>query len=835
MRETPVPVLGGYPRDAARFDEALDAGGQVRPHWLKLADWMSEAGPQELNRQERIALDRISEDGVAYHVQDDPVRAARPWPLDIIPFIVSPQDWQSLERGLQQRARLLELLLCDLHGAQKSIRDGIIPAALVHGVPYFLPACQQPDRPPESMLHLYACDMIRAADGRWQVLADRTQAPAGLGFALENRVVSARLLSEPFVEDRVHRLARFFRSARETLRTLDPRKQEYPRIVLLTPGPGSETYFENAYLAHYLGYTLVEADDLTVRDDGVHLKMLGGLKRVDVILRRIDDVFCDPVELRGDSLIGVPGLMRAVRNRQVAVANALGAGLLATPALLPFLPAACRHFFGEDLRLDSVEDGWCGDPEFLCHALERADDFLFFDVAGPNPHLPLRPALMPAGDRDELLRRVRGVPGQFVAQRFIELASTPQLEQGQIQPAACILRSFLVQRESDYEAMPGGLTRVVPGDYIEALPVYRGAASKDTWVMSDVPVEQFSLLMPASAQLAINRGGGDISSRVADHLFWLGRYKERMESCVRTLRVVFLRQLEQGNTLEQPGSVNLQRLLGFYPLEGMSGLSPSAWANAALDPARSGSLAWLLETIRRNSSRVRDRFSGDTWRILNRLFVEIPQPAADDWQMLQRLIDWFNVCIIRLSAFDGMTMESMTRGPGWRFLDSGRRVERALHMLSVVETSFVERADAPLQAADYEDILSVADSLITYRRRYLTQLQLAPVVDLFLADESNPRSVAFQVERLREHLYALSTTSHQSAQAEEHVLHDLLTELHSTDLRQLADTVVDHRRVGIESWTRRMKGILPEISDVLTSRYFSHSERSRSLAGMATF
>ncbi len=828
-------LLSQYLRPPQTFDECLDENGQVRPHWQRLLAWMGEVGPSELGRQEQLAHLRISEDGVAYHVHDDPVRAARPWPLDIVPLILSQQEWAGMETGLAQRARVLDELLMDLHGAQRSIQEGVIPPELVYGVPYFLHACRDAQAERRSMLHLYACDMIRTAGGQWNVLADRTQAPAGIGFALENRVVSARLLSEPFLGDRVQRLAYFFRTVREAMAGLDPRRQGNPRVVLLTPGPGNETYFENAYLAHYLGYTLVEAEDLTVREDGVHLKMLGGLKRVDVILRRIDDAFCDPVELRSDSMVGVPGLVRAVRNQQVGMANALGTGLMATPALMSFLPAACRYFFGEDLLLPSMPGGWCGDAVLRKRVLDDPEAFAVYDVAGAQPNQPEIISGKTKKEKDEFKKRVEHRPDRFVVQEIAPLATLPELDKNQVRPCHAILRTFLVNHGGTFVTMPGGLARVAGRDFWGDLAVYRGRASKDTWVMSDEPVDKFSLLMPSSVPVAVSRGGGDIPSRVAEHLFWLGRYKERLESSVRILRVVLIRLLEQGDDAASPGLEALRRMVQFYPLQGLADAPVSSWPALILDPKNQGSIGSLLDMIQRNSSRVRDRFSGDTWRILNRLFVDIPALHPVEWRMLQRMIDWFNVSIIRLSALDGMTMESMTRGPGWRFLDMGRRLERALHMISMLQISFVEGADRPLEASWCEDVLSVADNLITYRRRYLTQLQLAPLLDLLLADESNPRSVAHQLERLGGHVRSIVDASQKMADQEEQVLLALVSEVRQADLLAMSDAVIAQRRPALGELLERLKTTLPELSNALTSRYFSHSEPSRPLAALASF
>ena len=825
----PPPANAPYPARPEVFDEAVAADGTVRPAWRAVIGWMQHVGTAELQQQERQAQQRIREDGVAYHVHDDPVAAARPWPLDLAPLVLDAVEWSRLEQGLAQRASVLELLLADLYGPQRAVREGVVPAELVYGVPAYLRACETGGAPRAPMLNLYAGDLVRTAAGEWRVLADRTQAPAGLGFALENRVVTARVLADPFAAEPVHRLAAFFREVRLALAALGPRGADAARIALLTPGPGNETYFENAYLAHYLGLMLVEAEDLVAREDGVFLKMLGGLQQVDVVLRRIDDHLCDPLELRADSLVGVPGLVGAVRRGQVAVANALGAGLLATPALLSFLPAACRYFLGEDLRLPSVEGWWCGERAELDGG---GDGLAVYDVGGPQPSRPLCPGAMSAADRAALQERVRAQPGRHVAQRLPALGTLPQLDHDRLEPSQGILRTFLVQRQpGSFQAMPGGLYRTVESEYSAELPVYTGRTSKDVWVRSDGPVDTFSLLAPAAAPVAISRGGGDLPSRVADHLFWLGRYKERIEAAVRVLRVLFQR-LGEGADESAAGAGALRRMAQVYPLAGI-GPDPRAWAAAQFDPQAPDSLRGLLDSVQRNAGRVRDRFSADTWRVLNRLFVEVPDPPGDAWLLLQRAGDWFNTTIMRLSAFDGLTMESMTRGPGWHFLDLGRRIERALHMSSLAGHAFDEAGTGPIDVSACEDVLSIADSLITYRRRYLTRFQPAPLLDLLLADETNPRSVAHQVDRLREHLARLPGVRTEPMEEQGRLLDELAARLQRTDFSALGPDGSAVRALELQDLLLAVDSALPDVSDLLTRRYFSHSEAARPLATLA--
>src|SRR4051794_18801450 len=363
-----------YPPPAGGFDEAHDPAGYPRPHWAPFFRSMADLGPSELARRWRDAQHLIRENGVTYNVYGDPRGIARPWQLDPVPLVIAPAEAAHLERGLVQRARLLELVLADLYGPQQLLQSGLVPPELVFPNPGFLRPCHGIRLPGGRFLHLYAANLGRGTDGHFRVLGDRTQAPSGAGYALENRIVMTRTLPEAFRDCRVHRLALFFRALRDSLRAIAPRNKDNPRIVLLTPGPYNETYFEHAYLARYLGYTLVEGGDLTVRDNRVFLKVLGGLQQVDVIFRRLDDDYCDPLELRPDSFLGVPGLTHAVRSGTVAVANALGTGLLETPALMAYLPRLCRELLGEDLWLPSVPTWWCGDPEGLGYVLDHLDD-----------------------------------------------------------------------------------------------------------------------------------------------------------------------------------------------------------------------------------------------------------------------------------------------------------------------------------------------------------------------------------------------------------------------------------------------------------------------------
>ncbi len=745
-----LPTLDGPPAGAFRYaadlppphDEMVAADGEVRPGWRPFLHALDRLGPRELTRRWDEGRQLLRENGVTYNVYGDPRGVGRPWALDPIPLLLSTAEYTDLETGLVQRARLLEAVLDDLYGPRRLLLDGLIPPELIFEHPGFLRACHGVPAPCGRRLVFYAANLGRAEDGRFWVLGDRTQAPSGAGYALENRLVLSRVLPDVFRDCQVERLARFFHTLRETLRGIAPDHRDNPRVVLLTPGPFNETYFEHAFLAQYLGYALVEGGDLTVRGDRVYLKLLGGLQPVDVILRRLDDDYCDPLELRGDSFLGVPGLVQAVRAGNVAVANALGAGLVESPALLGFLPGLCRRLLGEDLRTPSAPTWWCGEPVARDHVLANLRRMVVkpaFPAPGREPVFGER---LSREQLQELADRIRARPREHVGQELLALSTAPVLADGRLRPRRYIFRSFLTATKDSYTAMPGGLTRVAAADDPLVVSMQQGGGSKDAWVLSDGPVSHFSLLPPATRPVELSRAGGDLPSRTADNLYWLGRYVERSEGFVRLMRGVLVRLTEKAGLAEAPELPTLLRALTHqgqtYP--GFVGEGADARLAApedelrslVFDPNRAGGLHGTLTAIRRVARMVRDRISADTWRTLNRLKIGASGAADGDGRngsptrpigTLSDVLDLLEDLLVSLTAFSGLATESMTRGQGWRFLELGRRLERSAHTISLLRSTLVTvgGSEGPL----LEAVLEVADSSMTYRRRYLGTLQAA--------------------------------------------------------------------------------------------------------------
>ena len=838
QEKTTITPLAGYAPIAGVYDEVLDAGN-IRHAWQPFVAGLARIGSAELLRRWEQSERLVYENGLSYKMHGDAEGTSRPWDLDALPLLIDETQWQSLSRALIQRAKLLNAVLADLYGPRKLVRDGHLPPQFLFSHPGYMRSFRGVRVPDNCYLHLYAVDLARSPDGQWQVVCDRTDAPIGIGYALENRVVISRMLPHLIRDCQVQRLASFFRTFRAALHELAARHRENPRIVLLSEGPKGISYFEDAYLARYLGYTLVEHDDLTVREDRVFLKTLGGLTQVDVILRRVAERHCDPLELPGGAAHGVPGLTQAIRCGNVAVANALGSGLVEAPALMPFLPQLCRQLLGEEPLIGSVATWWCNSVDACDDVLSRIDHlaivpaYLSRDQAAAKTSLARRPA-------EELQRLIVSQPTNFVGQERVNRSSVPVWNATGVKPYRMALRAFLVACDHSYEVMPGGLVRVGPTSDEFDFSILAGQGSKDAWVLSGKPVPYSSLFSSRDSHLQLRRTGADLPSRVADHLFWLGRHTERAEITARLMRTALLRltsETEIEAILELPALLRTMATMGHIEpgvaVDGMRQQLPAIdelLPRAAFDATTPASLLGSIQSSYRSAMLVRDRISIDSWRVINRMHRQF-QLCADRGNIdLSALLELLNSAITDIAALDGLVSESMTRAQGWRFLDLGRRLERSLHTITLITTALLEAAQA--DALTLEAVLEVADSLITSRSRYLTSLELAPTLDLLLTDETNPRSVAYQLVRITQHIEQLPRDKSQPLRsAEQRLAMSMLSNVRMVDLDLLCEAADAGQSSKLHGLLIRFLDQLPKLSELVTNQYLIHADTQRSLSG----
>ena len=814
-------LLDRYPLTTGTYHELMDDSGAVRTHWRRLFDQLQRSTPAQLLQRQALLARQIQENGVTYNVYADPKGADRPWELDLLPHVIDPQEWQHLSAGIAQRARLLNAVLADLYGPQRLISEGLLPAELVFGHNNFLWPCQGIAPPDGSFLHLYAVDLARTPDGRWWVTADRTQAPSGAGYALENRMIVSRAFPDLYRDLKVRHLSGFFRTLQETLARQAPSDGESPLVVLLTPGRFNESYFEHLYLARQLGYPLVEGGDLTVRDATVYLKTLSGLRRVHAIMRRLDDDFCDPLELRTDSALGVPGLLEAVRQGRVLVANALGSGVLESPGLLGFLPKINQYLFGEELLLPSIATWWCGEPPVLAQALEKLPQLLIKPAFPSQSFSPVFGRDLSEAQRGQLAARMQARPYAYVAQELAQLSQAPvwQAEDGQIQPRAIGMRMYAVSGRDDYRVLPGGLTRVAAEADAEVVSMQRGGASKDTWVLGEQAPggEQWKAQRTVGVHDLVRRDPY-LPSRVVENLFWFGRYCERCDGSARLLRIMLARYVDGDDPQALQSAVALGESLMLLPEEGEL---PERLLAALLGDDWSFSLRSNLQRLQWAASQVRGKLSRENWQALvelQREAMELETEEAD----FGELLDFLNRLVMSLAALSGFALDDMTRDEGWRFLMIGRRLER-LQFLSSSLAAFL-RSDAVFDQAGLEWLLELGNSSITYRSRYLAVAQLIPVLDLLLLDEQNPHAVLFQLKLVTRTLKRLND---DFAAPSETALPDLVARLSRFDLRCLENPLFGEASLraaldGLADLLQEVADASGQVSDRLALRHFAH-------------
>ncbi len=746
-------LISGYRPLSGVFDEMMDGDGRVRAHWQPFLAMLAGLGSDEINRRFAAADRYLRDSGVFYRVYEDPAGIERPWPLSHIPLIIEPGEWRQLEVGLIQRADLLEAVLADSYGPSTLTRDGRLPAALIAGNPEFLRPLVGVEPPGGAHLRFYAVDVGRGADGHWWVLNDRAQAPSGAGYAIENRLALSRAIPDVYRTTRVERIAPFFQALQAELFALN--RRDDARIGLLTPGPMNETYFEHAYLARYLGLLLVEGEDLVVEDDGVFIRTVAGLRRTEVLLRRIDADFADPLELNAASRLGVAGLLQAVRDGKIVIINALGAGLIEARAMLAFLPALAPLVLGEELKMPNVATWWLGRADMREEMLGKLDNMVIaaaFTEQLSGPHgSEILGAKLDEAQRQSLMQSIRDRGIDFVAQEAVTLSSMPMWRDGRLQPRPFTLRLFLSKVGDRWQVLPAGFVRIADDLDARAVSLQRGAATADAWVLARGPVAETTLL-PTAERMPVQRATGLLPSRAADNLFWVGRYVERAEATLRLIRAVINRVAEADDAAAAV-IASIGALLEAWDAipDGTSQAPATFTARAVLSRADlDGSLPRLVGSARAAASVIRDRFSPDAWRAINDLATMLAAPLVQG-PTESAIAERIEALLRIISALSGLAQENMTRLAGWRFLELGRRIERAL--LTCRLTRCFAQAGGP--DGELDVLLELADSQISYRQRYVMIAALTPVIDLVMLDPNNPRSVVFQLERIETHLGAL--------------------------------------------------------------------------------
>ncbi len=730
-------IIADYQLQPNVPDEMIDPAGNIRPGWAELMSAFDRLGPTEMAARFERADQYLRDAGVFYRKYDGAEGKERDWPLAHVPLLIDEADWSRISAGLIQRAELLEAVIADVYGDNLLVQQGLLPPELIARNSEFLRPLVGVKPSGGHFLHFCAFELGRGPDGAWWVLGDRTQAPSGAGFAVENRVATTRALSDIYADMNVYRLAGFFRGFRDAL--FDHAKRDGGRVGILTPGQLNETYFEHAYIARYLGLMLLEGDDLVVEDGRVMVRTVAGLKPVSVLWRRMDASFADPLELRYDSRIGTPGMVEAVRNGSISVINALGTGLLETRALAAFMPRIGQKLLNQELLLPEIATWWCGQPAEQQHVLNNFDKLMIGPAfATTLPFDDQRGTVLgqsvPTDQRAALLERIRSQGANYVGQEQVQLSTAPVYVDGKLQPRPITLRVYAARTDAGWTIMPGGFARVGSTADTKAIGMQRGGQAADVWVLSNKPVDRVSLL-PQDGEKLVRNPHGSLPSRAADNLIWLGRYAERCEATVRILRAYNARLAE----LSKADLPILTRCAEF--LETID-----------VDASEAMPLGLLssIDSAVHSAGQIRDRFSPDGWLALNDLqktaqrFSTRIKPGDDATRAM-------TVLLRKLAGFSGLVHENMYRFAGWRFLELGRRLERAIQTARI--TAWLTDSEAP--DGSLEMLLEIGDSVMSHRRRYSVSAGTQSAIDLLALDPLNPRSVIFQLAELRRQMEML--------------------------------------------------------------------------------
>lgn len=805
-----------------RYDEVVAPDGGLRPAWKAMASVALALTPEELHRVEGEITRFLADDGVSYVT---PESGPQPWQLDPVPLVIDAATWSRLEVGLAQRAELLNAILADLYGAQTLLSSGIVPAASVFGHAGFArPAARASGFDPQPLL-LSGTDLGRDADGEWRVLADRVQAPSGLGFAMQNRRVISQVLPDLYQEGDLHRMEPYFAALRAALLGSAPDHIVEPRVVVMSPGTHSETAFDQAFLANALGFPLVQGSDLVVRDGWVWTKPAGWpgtvpTERIDVILRRVDAEWCDPLELRADSRLGVAGLAEAVRRGRVRLVNGLGAAVLENPALLPFMPAICERLLGEQLRLASVPTWWCGDPgsrEAVLARIAAGDDTLIVrPIDRPRASLA---GLAPT----ELAARIAAAPHRFVGQDLLLLSQSPVWGRaGHVDPQPLVFRSFTLRYGSVYRPLVGGLATVRENG--DAVPT-----TKDVWVLKGAETDPDQGLAEI-APLPTSRTVPSLSPRALQDMFWAGRYAERAEDLLRLL-LTTQAQLDQAGGPHSASSAreSTRVLLGaLRRLAGTRWLDPEEeFRSLLLDAGRRGSAAYSIARLRDALEGVRDQLSGDTWRVFSA--IDRATKALRSSSRAHRTAESGGRMLTSILSLHGVTA-SMMRDAGWHMIEGGRHLERALQLCHLLAATTLDRRAYRADRDVLDTLLTAAESVVTYRRRYRGSVRTADALELLILDRDNPRSLAFSLAELRVHLAAMPAST--GSTRAERLLEHLQEAIAHADVVALV-TTPEVRRHALEAFLVETVAQLEQLGEAIEQQHFEAGPPPISLSDLA--
>ncbi|MDO6596661.1 circularly permuted type 2 ATP-grasp protein [Oceanihabitans sp. 2_MG-2023] len=833
-----------YFSETPSYDELLSSKLSIKDNWKKMSQNLNKIGVKKLALKQEEINWLLAENGVTYNVYNDPKGLNRPWDLNIVPYIIHKKEWDLVEKGIQQRSEILNLILKDLYGKRELFKNGILPPEVIYAHSGFLRSCDQIQYKNTKQLLIYAADLARGPDGQMWVVNDRTQAPSGMGYALENRFSTSKVIPELYTDIHVEQPSQFFNDFNELLLNAAPTNTENPMVVILTPGPHNETYFEHSYLSSFLGYPLVKGNDLVVRNGKVWLKSLKGLKQVDVILRRIDDSFVDPLELREDSYLGVAGLLEVVRLQNVAIVNPIGSGVLENPALVPFMENICKYFLDEELILPQIASWWCGQEKERKHVLADLPSFVVKRIDRSHREHIYFCEFLDKKALEALKKEIIENPYKFVAQEKISFSTAPNFVDDKLEPRKILCRTFSIAKKNGYSVMPGGLVRVAAEREELFVSNQRGGTSKDFWVINDNPqpnLQNYSWNKTnATPSIDIN----DVPSNTAENLFWSGRYLGRTLVTARYLRMVLNQMAQVQYNSRKSDSENLKNL--FKSITKITSTFPGFTGeneeealknplkeieSLILDETRIGSFAQSMQSFNNSYFSLRNLWSKDMWRVFDGIQKHVKKLKKEETHSIYSLTTFFDKIITRLIAFMALTEESILVRQGLLLYFIGLELEISAMSIEKFRALLIVNHNEELTYEVLESLLNSHESLNIYRYSYKSYLSIENVVNLLILDTEYSRSLTYRMRRLKKDINKLPNTNKNKEKTicQENI-DAVISKIECLNLQEMLHIdPASNMRKNLDDMLSDLSNLLHITSLSISDTYFNHSQPQKQL------
>jgi uncharacterized circularly permuted ATP-grasp superfamily protein/uncharacterized alpha-E superfamily protein len=841
---TNKPVISffkDYFKDFENYDEVLKSDMSINPNWEKLLTNFSKLGIDELNKRQDDLNWLLAENGVTYNVYNDPNGLNRPWNLNIIPFVIDQKEWKNIEKGLQQRAKVLDLVLKDIYGKRELIKNGIVPSEIIFAHRGFLRPCHQIQYKNAQQLLIHSADLARGPDGQMWVVNDRTEVPSGMGYSLENRFSVREVVPDFFKEVNVKQPFGFFKDFNDLLINSASTNKENPTIVILTPGPHNETYFEHTYLSSFLGFPLVKGNDLVVRDNKVWIKTLKGLIQVDVIYRRVDDAYSDPLELKGNSYLGVAGLLNVVRAQNVSIINPIGSGVLENPGLIPFMNSVCKYFLKEDLILPQIASWWCGQEKERKFVLENIKKFVVKPIDNTHRQHIYFCEFLSDTEIEALKQEILSKPYRYVAQEKISFSTAPNLVKDNLEPRKVMCRTFAVAKNNSYSIMPGGLVRVASERKELRVSNQKGGTSKDFWVTNNAE-KSFKKRQRYHWHHSTKNnfsGIGNLPSNTAENLFWSGRYLARTLVTARYIRMVLHQMTNSEFNKRESDTESLHilyksvtHLTSIFP--GFTGKNKEKALENPLeeiaivlfDETRFGSLAHSLLSFKNSYYSLRNLWSKDMWRVYEMIEKIWKKFDKRNHQNIQKITKLLDEVITRLIAFIGLIEESILVEQGLLLYFIGFQIEQAVMTVDKSRALLTISYNEDVEYEILESLLNSHESLNIYRYSFRSYLDVENVIKLILLDDSYSRSLKYRLNRIQKDIFKLPkrTDEKELTMVQKSILEacNIIDNINANNLIKVDKNAFT--RSQLEEFLATLSDLIHSTSMSLTDMYFNHSD-----------